>query len=245
MSARVPAVLRSLLPPGLVTFDFNPEKVTITRTATTTNRASASSNGGSPAGASGSIFRRAAAAQITLDKVIFHGGDTKSRCDQLLNWMSPGGGLLGAIAGAALSAATGGAINLASKLPTVTFQWGPPEVAFMYDVCVVGATISYTRFAPSGIPIRAEVTIRMQEQPSLLGTLPTNPTSGGLAGRRSHTVIAGESLAGIATARYGSPARWRELAECNGLEDPLRVRPGDRVYLPAPGELGTARGGAR
>jgi nucleoid-associated protein YgaU len=127
-------------------------------------------------------------------------------------------------------------VNLASKPPLVTFQWGPPAVAFMYDCYVVGVTANYTRFAPTGIPVRAEVDIRLQQQPSLLGILSTNPTSGGLPGRRAHTVTSGESLAGIATATYGSPGRWRAIAAANGIEDPLRVRAGDRIYLPNPDE---------
>jgi nucleoid-associated protein YgaU len=235
MSARVPAILRSLMPPGLVTFDFNPEKVTVTRRANITSRGSSSSNGGSPAGGSPSIFRGAQPSTINLTGLTFYGGDTKSRCDQLINWMSPGGGLLGSIASAALAAATG--INLASRLPLVTFQWGPPEIGFMYDCNVSSATINYIRFASSGIPTRAHVDIVLLEQPSLFGSLPTNPTSGGLPGRRAHTVTAGESLAGIATTAYGAPGRWRALAERNGIEDPLRVRPGDQVYLPNPEEM--------
>ncbi len=237
MSARVPAMLRSTMPPGFVTFDVNPDLITMTRNAQVGSRASASSNTGSPAGASGSIFRRATAAQIDIRKVRFYGSDTKAKCDQLLDWMTPGGGLLGAIAGAALSALTGGAINLASRLPLVTFQWGPPAIAFMYDCNVTKVTVNYTRFAPSGIPVRAEVDMTLQQQPSLLGILSTNPTSGGLPGRRAHTVIEGESLAGIATTHYGSPGRWREIAEANGIEYPLRVRSGHRVYLPNPSEL--------
>ncbi|HEY2672858.1 MAG TPA: hypothetical protein VGJ07_21130 [Rugosimonospora sp.] len=235
MGARVPAILRSLMPPGLVTFDFNPEKVVVSRQANVTARPSSSSNSGSPAGSSPSIFRGARPATIGLNGLTFTGGDTKPRCDQLLNWMSPGGGLLGSIASAALSAATG--VNLASRLPLVTFQWGPPEIGFMYDCNVMNANITYTRFAATGIPIRAQVNIVLQEQPSLFGSLPTNPTSGGLAGRRAHTVTAGESLAGIATSAYGAPGRWRELADRNGIEDPLRMRPGDQVFLPNPDEL--------
>jgi nucleoid-associated protein YgaU len=240
MSARTPAILRSLMPPGLVTFDINPNQVIMSRQANTTSRPSASSNTGTPAGSSPTVFRGAKPSSIQLKKVIFYGGDTKSRCDQLLNWLSPGGGLLGSIVSGLIAAATG--INLASRLPLVTFQWGPPEIAFMYDCNLTNVTINYTRFAPSGIPIRAECTIQLQEQPSLFGTLPTNPTSGGLPGRQAHTVTAGESLAGIAMARYGAPGRWRALAEANEIEDPLRVRPGDHVYLPNPDEL---RGGAR
>jgi nucleoid-associated protein YgaU len=236
MSAPVPAILRSLVPPGLVTFDFNPDQVTMSRRADVNQRGTASSNSGTPAGSSPSIFRRASPSQIDLRNITFYGTDTKSRCDQLINWMSPGGGLLGALAGAALSALTGGP-NLATRLPLVTFQWGPPEIGFMYDVNIVNVTVVYNRFASSGIPIRALVAISMREQPSLFGTLPTNPTSGGLAGRRAHTVTAGESLAGIATAQYGSPGRWRQLADRNGIEDPLRVRAGDLVYLPNPDEI--------
>ena len=240
MSARVPAILRSTMPPGVVTFDFNPDKVVVTRQANTTNRPSSSSNGGFPRGASPSIFRGAKPSSIALNGLVFHGGATKPRCDQLLNWLSPGGGLLGSIASAALAAATG--INLASRLPLVTFQWGPPELGFLYDCNVTQVSITYNRFAPTGVPVRALVNVTLQEQPSFWGTLPTNPTSGGLPGRSAHTVTAGESLAGIATATYGGPGRWRALADCNGIEDPLRIRPGDQVYLPNPDEL---TGGAR
>lgn len=239
MGARVPAMLRSLMPPGLVTFDFNPENITISRQSNTTRPNSASSKGGVPAGSRGTVFKGSPPATISLKKLIFYGRDTKSRCDQLLNWMSPAGGLLGALGAAALAAATG--INLATRLPLVTFQWGPPGVGFMYDCNVSKVTINYTRFAGTGIPIRAEVNIDLQEQPSLFGTLPTNPTSGGLPGRRAHTVTAGESLAGIATASYGHPGAWRAVAVTNGIEDPLRVRPGDQIYLPNPDEFGGAR----
>jgi len=240
MSVRTPAMLRSLMPPGLVTFDINPDQIVMSRQANTTNHPSSSSNTGTPAGSGPTLFRGAKPSQIQLQRVTFYGNDTKSRCDQLLNWLSPGGGLLGSLLMGALAAATG--INLASRLPMVTFQWGPPEIAFMYDCNITNVNITYNRFAPTGIPIRAQVNITLQEQPSLFGTLPTNPTSGGLPGRQSHTMTAGESLAGVATARYGSPGRWRAVAECNDIDDPLRVRPGDRVYLPNPDEF---RGGTR
>jgi nucleoid-associated protein YgaU len=142
--------------------------------------------------------------------------------------------MLGALAGAALSALTG--VNLVSRPPKVIFQWGPPS-AFLIEANITAVNITYNRFAADGTPIRAEVTIRMQQQPSLLALLATNPTSAGLPGRSAHTVTAGDSLARIATDRYGSPGRWRQLAEKNGIEDPLRVRPGDQVYLPNPEEL--------
>jgi nucleoid-associated protein YgaU len=228
-------VSKTISAPGAVSFKFNPEQIRISRRADTVNRPSASGNTGSPAGASGSIFRRATASTITINNIWFRGSGIKSDCDQLLNWLSPGGGLLGAAIGMVASAATGGAMNLAAKLPTLIFTWGP----LVYEVCLTNADVNYVRFTESGEPIRAKVSIGMREQPSLLAILSTNPTSGGLPGRRQHVVSTGDSLQSIATANYGSPNRWRAVAEANGIDDPTRLRPGQAVYLPNPGEVAT------
>lgn len=226
-------VSKTITAPGAVSFKFNPEQIMIARTAQVSNRASASSNTGTPAGASGSIFRRSAGARITINNIWFRGSGIKHDCDQLLNWLSPGGGLLGMAAGALLSAATGGVMNLAAKLPTLIFTWGP----LTYEVCLVSANVNYVRFTDSGEPIRAKVNLTMQEQPSLLAILSTNPTSGGLPGRRQHVVSSGDSLQSIANANYGSPNRWRAVADANGIDDPTRLRPGQVVYLPNSGEV--------
>jgi nucleoid-associated protein YgaU len=156
--------------------------------------------------------------------------------------MSPGGGMLGALIGGAISAVTGGKVNLLSSLPAVTFSYGPPEMGFLYQTQVSSATVKYTRFTREGIPVRASVNLQLLEQPSLLGSLPTNPTSGGLPGRKSHTVSAGENLQSVAVENYGSPGLWRKIAETNDIDDPLRVRPGKGVYLPNPDELFADRG---
>jgi nucleoid-associated protein YgaU len=222
------------MPPGSVVFDLNPDQIQMSRQSSMGSYGSGSSNTGSPAGSSPSIFKKSTPPQLTLNRVTFFGPDTKKRCDQLMDWMSPGGGMLGALAGAALSAATG--VNLVSRPPKVIFQWGPPS-AFLIEANITSVNVTYNRFAPDGSPVRAEVSIRLQQQPSLLALLATNPTSAGLPGRRAHTVTAGDSLARIATAQYGSPGRWRQIADTNGIDDPLRVRPGDRVYLPNAEEL--------
>lgn len=226
-------ISKTITAPGAVTFKFNPEQIRVSRRVSIASRGSASSNTGSPAGASGSIFRRATASTISISNIWFRGSGIKHDCDQLLNWMSPGGGLLGAAIGAAVSAISGGAINLAAKLPTLIFTWGP----LVYEVCLTSADINYVRFTESGEPIRAKVTITLQEQPSLLAILSTNPTSGGLPGRGQHVVSTGDSLQSIANATYGSPSRWRALAEANGIDDPTRLRPGQVVYLPNPAEM--------
>jgi nucleoid-associated protein YgaU len=225
--ARVPASLRCTTLPniGLVYFDFNPNKIGVQRTAVQATQPSSTTGGGRNA------TQKVKPATISVNDLTFEGYDTKIRCDTLLTWTNPSAGFLGQL----LSAAQGK--NLKTQPPELTFQWGPPMIGFMYTVTLQQVKIEYTRFLTSGIPVRAKVTLTMNEVPSLLGTLPQNPTSGGLTGRRAHTVGHGESLQSIATANYGNPNAWRRIAEVNGIKDPTKVRPGATVYLPNPEEL--------
>ncbi|WP_158893764.1 LysM peptidoglycan-binding domain-containing protein [Amycolatopsis anabasis] len=230
--ARVPAMLRCLdvTALGVVLFEFNPKEISFQRTASVGSYPSMGPQAGTPGGASPPVTRRVPGSQIRLQGVVFQGLDTKSRCDTLLTWMSPSTGFLGQLMALA-------GVNLATDPPDLTFQWGPPMIGFMYSVKLTGCDIRYKRFTPEGIPIRAHVNLTLTESPSLLATLPTNPTSGGLPGRRAHTVALGETLPSIANVHYGRPGLWRRIAEINGITDPARLRPGTTVYLPNPEEL--------
>jgi nucleoid-associated protein YgaU len=230
--ARVPASLRCTTLPniGFVYFDFNPTEISLSRNAVQKTTASPSRGGGRKQ------TQKIPPLTIGISKVVFEGLDTKLRCDTLLTWTNPGAGFLGQL----LSATMGK--NLKTAPPELTFQWGPPMIGFMYTVTLQTVTISYKRFTSAGIPVRAEITLKMNEVPSLLGTLPQNPTSGGLTGRRAHTVGHGESLQTIATANYGNPNAWRLIAKVNGIKDPTRLRPGATVYLPNPDELSQVSG---
>ncbi|MEV6681591.1 hypothetical protein AB0N09_32680 [Streptomyces erythrochromogenes] len=227
-----PAVLTCTEPPwpGAVPFMLNPESISFSRDVRLTTV-------GSSKGSSGGEFKRAEPSKITLSEVTIRGPETKALCDTLLGWMSPGSGRIGQMVGGALTIASGGKYQFTNRLPTLTFQWGPPGGGFFYSVMLNSATIKYVRFNAHAIPVRAKVTLNMTEQPSLLGTLPTNPTSGGLPGRGTHTLTEGENLQAVALDTYGSPHAWRDIARANGIEDPLRVRPGRVLYLPNPEEF--------
>jgi nucleoid-associated protein YgaU len=228
---RVPAMLRCIEPAnfGVVAFDFNPTKISMSRQTQTTTRTTPGSGSGSSGGTTGAIPGKSKPSQILISEVILEGPLTKSRCDTLLGWLYPGSAVN-------LVAMVIGAVRT-TALPKLTFQWGPPMVGFMYDVNLTGCKVDYTRFTPMGIPIRAKISLTMMEKPSPLGSLPMNPTSGGQPGRSAHTVSAGETLQSISYARYGTPALWRRIAEVNSIHDPTRVRPGAVVYLPNPDEL--------
>ncbi len=119
--------------------------------------------------------------------------------------------------------------------PWVVFGWGK----FVSFVAVVtSVTVRYTLFRPDGVPVRATASLTLEEMP----TDPPprqNPTSGAITSTRVHTVVAGDTLHSIAFAEYRDPARWRDIAEANGIDDPMRLTPGTTVLIPDLNELET------
>src|SRR5215472_13094118 len=84
--------------------------------------------------------------------------------------------------------------------------------------------------------VSAKAQISLEEIPT--DPPKTNPTSGAIAGRRSHVMAAGDSLHSVAFREYDDPALWRGLAAVNGIDDPLRVAPGTRLLIPTADEAG-------
>lgn len=118
------------------------------------------------------------------------------------------------------------------KPPFVLFGWGTNT---SFPACVTSITADYKLFSPEGKCIRASGVLTLEEIPTEQRR--QNPTSGGRAARRTHMVVAGDSLTSIAYREYGRPDLWRALAEANGIDDPLRLTPGRRVLVPAAEEL--------
>jgi len=222
-----------MMPAEMVTFDFSPDVLNVTRNATSNSNPSPSG----PKGSTPSIFRGAQPASLTFDAWL-EGSDVKGRAEQLLDWCEPGGGMLGKAAGAAMGALTGGRMNLAAKLPVLIFTWGP----FLMECVLISVKVGYERFDMSGEPTRGKVGLSLKEEPSLLALLPTNPTSGGPPGRKRHVVTQGESLPLIAARAYGHPGLWRAVADANGIDDPFRMTTGRVPMLPGVTEL-SGRGG--
>jgi len=216
-----------------VAFNFNPQKIGISHAhqRQPVNSGTRGGAGASPSGnADGSgktpLIHQDQVTQvgpttITLSDLVFDGAGTVDACKMLLGWSYP-------------HVQEGS--STAAELTKLTFTWGN---SISYSVTLVSVDISYVRFTSSGQPIRATANLRLQYE----GTPPpgTNPTSGGIPGRRSHTLVSGENLQHVAMANYGKPGAWRALAAANGIEDPLAVQPGTIIYLPAPAELADGR----
>jgi hypothetical protein len=116
--------------------------------------------------------------------------------------------------------------------PWVLFRWGSLTGFLAY---ISSVQVKYTLFTPAGLPVRATCTVTLEE---IAGEAPKqNPTSGGLMPRREHIVVEGDTLAAIAYNEYGSPALWRAVATANGIDDPMRLRPGRPIFLPSVQEI--------
>ena len=120
--------------------------------------------------------------------------------------------------------------------PWVVFGWGS---ATSIVAVIKSVSAKYTLFRADGTPIRAVCTVSLEEMPT--DAPKQNPTSGGLAARRTHRVLQGDTLPSIAYAEYEDATLWRALAEANGIDDPMRVRPGTELFVPPVAEATQAR----
>lgn len=99
------------------------------------------------------------------------------------------------------------------------------------DVIVTGLTRKYTLFSAEGRPLRATVTLQMKQYLRLRDQQQQlNPRSPDHT--RSHIVREGETLPLIAWDAYGDAAKWRVIADTNGLADARDLAPGRALQLP-------------
>lgn len=118
----------------------------------------------------------------------------------------------------------------ANKLipPGLRFAWG----SFLFDGMVEGMEETIEFFSPEGKPLRASITLNLSQQKILEaefkggGKVPSFPGHKPLTSAKD-----GDSLQNIA-ARNGK-GNWQSIAAANGIEDPLRLLPGQLIDLNA------------
>ncbi|QWF77829.1 CIS tube protein [Amycolatopsis sp. CA-230715] len=118
--------------------------------------------------------------------------------------------------------------------PWVKLVWGKAKT-FSFAGVVQSVSVTYSLFDVDGTPLRARCSLTIDEGGS---TTPNqNPTSGALEARRGHQVVAGDTLPALAWQEYGDATAWRLIAEANEVEDPMRLRPGTELLIPAQDEV--------
>jgi nucleoid-associated protein YgaU len=234
-------IFEFLAPYNFVLFDHNPEQLRVSRRAASGGTSIFSNAGGGTGGAGGNqgslgVASRGAETTMQVTKARLVGPEVQVMANRVLGWLSA---KLDPADPAAL--AQGAAMAaIGASAPVLLVQWGPPATGFTFTATLTQADVSYQRVSLAGIPTHAQVNMTLKEVPSILSL--TNPTSGGRPGRSRHLVLADDSLASIATAKFGNPAAWRAIAEVNGIDDPTAIRPGDTIYLPASEELAELAG---
>ena len=111
--------------------------------------------------------------------------------------------------------------------PILEVDWNEPS---KFDCYLQAVQATYKLFDRDGTPLRADVKLTLKEVPA--DPPGTNPTSGGERGHKRHVVTAGETLHSVASRELGDPRLWRGLALINGIDDPLRLRPGAVLHVP-------------
>jgi hypothetical protein len=113
--------------------------------------------------------------------------------------------------------------------PMVVLHWGQLS---SFPAVIKSANVTFDYFSPSGVPLRARVKVDLMQYTASNAFTRQNPTSGTPRPHRVHRVQRGETLDRISAKYYGDSTRWRLLADANGIEDPLGIRPGSLITVP-------------
>jgi hypothetical protein len=112
--------------------------------------------------------------------------------------------------------------------PGIRFLWG----SFKFDGIVEGLEETLDFFSPDGKPLRANVTLTLSQQKILVaefkgdGKVPDLPGQKPLKSARQN-----QSLQNMAAGAGKND--WQSIGAANGIEDPLRMAPGQLVDLDA------------
>jgi nucleoid-associated protein YgaU len=128
--------------------------------------------------------------------------------------------------------------------PRVRFFWG---TGISFRAIVESIQQKFTLFNPSGIPLRATLSVNFKEYQTLEEQLKKlNLQSSDHSKKR--LVKRGETLALIAYREYGDPGEWRRIFEEPAnqgiIRNPRRLLPGSEITIPLIDSL-TVQGGAR
>jgi hypothetical protein len=110
--------------------------------------------------------------------------------------------------------------------PVLRFIWGGAN--FTCVLKKVGK--KFTMFRSDGVPVRATLNVTFQEYRTKSQSMERPLQSSDKT--KIYTVKEGDSLWSISALSYGSPARWRSIAEENGIENPRTIEPGMRIKIP-------------
>ena len=112
--------------------------------------------------------------------------------------------------------------------PVCRFVWGE---GIDFTAVVEHAEKRFTKFLPSGVPIRARVQLQFTEYKTAdYHKSEVSPESTDKTKR--WTVAEGDTLWLIADEEYGDPSHWRTIADRNDITNPRQIDAGETLELP-------------
>ena len=201
-----------------VTFLFNPNEFTIEKT----NVWAEKQFPGMPS----SKFQFVKGGARTLTMNLFFdtyelGVDVRSVTDRITGWDSASSGGI---------AAPKGLMDIDSDLhtpPICFFVWG----SFIFRCIITSATKKFTMFLPSGVPVRATLTVSLKEYKDDQTQLKEASFESADRTKVWHAKQ-GDTLWSIAATEYGDPTLWRPIAEKNKICNPRALTPGTDLVIP-------------
>jgi len=109
--------------------------------------------------------------------------------------------------------------------PILLFSWG----GFNFKCVLESVGQRFTMFLEDGTPVRATLTVSFKEYQEVnieirKGLFIGPPTI--------RNIVEGETLSKIAGNVLGDPSAWREIAELNNIDNPLKLIPGNQLIVP-------------
>jgi hypothetical protein len=113
----------------------------------------------------------------------------------------------------------------------------PPELLFLWGSLVFPCVLEsvsqhFLYFDTAGLPLRAQLSVTLRGAESLTTLVASTPLQSPDRAK-GRVVRAGDTLERIAAEEYDDPGQWRVIARASGIDDPLALRPGRRLTIPA------------
>ena len=128
--------------------------------------------------------------------------------------------------------------------PTITFHWSEAfpgkniakELENQHRDSFTGVIVSirqhFTLFSAGGLPLRAKLSLTINEVKTLKQQLDElNLSSPDRT--HGHVLSGSDQLWSVAYAYYTRASEWRRVADANAIEDPRRLTPGVRLAVPS------------
>ena len=112
--------------------------------------------------------------------------------------------------------------------PICYVTWGD----FIFRGILDSVSGKFSLFFPDGTPARATLTVTFKEYIDVTVMVQENPNQSA-DHRKTRLVQTGDRLPAIAWEEYGDAAKWRPIADANGIDDPRNLEVGRRLIIPA------------